>query len=206
LGGIIVKEALATAWHDGRKHISISNFAHSLVFFGVPHKRSELADWRQFAACMQLNESFLQSVELRSAYNEMLNKRFEPLLELYHFYTICETLAQGLLGIVSSGGFCLCIDNQTDQEKFVHQSSAILRHPKDQEIEETVLYLNRDHKGICKFGGAEEPEWKQVAEILRRAAKGAVECLHYTPTAQERKKLLQITSSHVDGTPKFNLR
>lgn len=99
----------------------------------------------------------------------------------------------------------MCIDNRTDQEKIVQQSSAILRHHKDQEIEETVLYLNRDHKSICKFGGAEEPEWKQVAEILRRAAKDAVECLHYTPTAQERKKLLQITSSHVGGTPKFNL-
>ena len=56
---------------------------------------------------------------------------------------------------------------------------------------------------MCKSGGPEEPEWKQVAEILRRAAKGAVECLHYTPADQERKKLLQMTPSYVDGTREF---
>ena len=45
------------------------------------------------------------------------HKRFEPLLKMYRFYTICETLEQCPLGIVSSGG--LCIDNQTDQEKMI---------------------------------------------------------------------------------------
>ncbi|KAH7112117.1 hypothetical protein B0J11DRAFT_187310 [Dendryphion nanum] len=178
LGGIIVKEALAIAWHDRRRYISISNFTHSLIFFGVPHKGSEQTAWLRVADCMKLNESFLQSVELTSAYNEKLNKRFTPLLEMYHFYTICETLKQWPLGII------------------VDQSSAILGCPEDQE---TVLHFNRDHKNICKFGSHEEPEWRQVAGILRRAAKGAVECLHYTPTAQERKKLLQMTSSDVEA-------
>jgi hypothetical protein len=111
LGGIIVKEALATAWHNGGKHISIPNFTHSLVFFGVPHKGSDQATWKGLAGCIQLNESFLQAVTPKSAYNKILNKRFEPLLGMYHFYTICETLPQWGLGIVSLGGFCLCIDN-----------------------------------------------------------------------------------------------
>jgi len=107
LGGIIVQEALATAWHDGGRYILISNFTHSLVFFGVPHKGSEQATWIQVAACMPLSKSFLQSVELKSAYNEMLSKRFEHLLEMYDFYTICETLGQQPFGIVGSGGFRL---------------------------------------------------------------------------------------------------
>lgn len=105
MGGIIVKEALATACHGDGTYAMISTITYGIVFFGVPHRGSEHATWGRIAARIigistgQLNESFLNSVESGSAYNEILNARFKPLLERYRFFSFCETLPEEMNGI-----------------------------------------------------------------------------------------------------------
>jgi hypothetical protein len=85
----------------------IATFTYGVFFFGVPHRGSALAKskWVEIAADIfrlcggQLNKSFLNSIETGSAYNEILNTRFEPLFEKYRFYSFCEGLEENMKGI-----------------------------------------------------------------------------------------------------------
>jgi hypothetical protein len=106
MGGILVKEALAKAWHGDGTYAMISIMTYGIVFFAVPHKGSKYATWGRIAARIaatflrQPAESFLSSVESGSAYNKMLNAKFKPMLERYKFFSFCETLSEGEFGIV----------------------------------------------------------------------------------------------------------
>ncbi|KAF2180982.1 hypothetical protein K469DRAFT_591005, partial [Zopfia rhizophila CBS 207.26] len=187
MGGILVKEALATACRGDGTYAMISTITYGIVFFAVPHGGSKHATWGRIAAYIagisscQLNESFLSSVESGSAYNEMLNAKFKPLLERYRFFSFCETLSEGNLGII------------------VHKDSAILGLT---DLQEVKIFPNRSHRTICKFASAVEPEWEQVSDILYHAANSAVKSFSYSPTVLERKKMFKDFSWHLEGTYK----
>ncbi|KAH8431473.1 uncharacterized protein LDX57_009136 [Aspergillus melleus] len=105
MGGILVKEAIATAYHGDETYASIPAMTYGIFFFGVPHYGSQHASWGQTAAKVirsfnnQINESFLRAVEAQSSYNDSLNARFRPLLEAYRFFTICETMREVVGGV-----------------------------------------------------------------------------------------------------------
>ncbi|KAL7788090.1 hypothetical protein V8C43DRAFT_288282 [Trichoderma afarasin] len=161
MGGIIVKEALVTAFFNEQAYPTIWTFTHSIAFFGVPHGGSQHAAWvKSISRIMalspaKLNSSFIESIAADSAYNKDLNNKFKDLFGAYKILSFCETLPHGdvSLGLV------------------VDMDAAILGWPDDLEVK---IYMNRDHVGICKFANAEEPEWEQVSNALYHAALSAV--------------------------------
>ena len=107
MGGIIVKEALATAWREYKAYPMIWTFTYAIFFLAVPHKGSSYASSGQMlstissTATFQPNSSFLETLSHSSGCGEELNARFEPLYEAYRFYTWVESLPYGLgLGVV----------------------------------------------------------------------------------------------------------
>jgi hypothetical protein len=91
-----------------RQHVTaysmISTITYGIFSFGVPHLGSRHATWGRIAGRIigisadQLNKSFLNSIKSGSAYNEILNVKFEPLLERYRFFSFCETLPEEVNG------------------------------------------------------------------------------------------------------------
>jgi hypothetical protein len=109
LGGIIVKQALATAYNTSSgEHAAIYIFTFALFLFGVPHRGSSVPRqaWASIARrILQLcgnstNASFLNSVTEGSNYAEQLQDSFKPLLDFYNVFTVCETKEEGACGIV----------------------------------------------------------------------------------------------------------
>ncbi|KAL9484198.1 hypothetical protein ACSS6W_002987 [Trichoderma asperelloides] len=187
MGGILVKEALATSFHDSPLYSMLWIFTYGIVFFGVPHKGSKHAAWGKMAARMvQLftgrpNESFLSSVEEGSSYNVNLSERFGPLLDAFKYFSICETLPD-------HSGVEIGLIVETD--------NAILDLPDSQEVK---LYPNRTHRTICKFASSSEPEWKQIADILIRGATIAANFTDYSPNIATRQ--MTVIPSEVEIPP-----
>lgn len=106
MGGIIVKEALATAWREHRVYPMIWVFTYAIFFLAVPHKGSDHASWGQMVAdvystvTIQPNNCLLESLRRTSGDNEELNARFEPLHKAYKFYSWVESLPCQGLGVV----------------------------------------------------------------------------------------------------------
>lgn len=106
LGGIIVKEALATA-HENNIFSSIRLFTYGIMFLGVPHRGTKLANsygkiLANIARCYYWapKNSFLESLQEKSEYNDELNTRFNEVIGWYMFYTFCETLPEENPGCV----------------------------------------------------------------------------------------------------------
>lgn len=109
MGGIIVEEALVTAWQEHRANpmIGVSTYH---IFLAVPHKGSDHASWGQMVAdiyrtmTIQPNNSLLERLKRASSDNEDLNARFKRLHEAYKFYSCVESLPyQGLPGLPGLG-------------------------------------------------------------------------------------------------------
>lgn len=104
MGGIVVKEALATAWREHGAYPMIWTFTYAIFFLAVPHKGSDHASWGQMVATIcravtiQPYNSLLESASWASDYNEELNARFEPLHGAYKLYRWVESLpCQGMV-------------------------------------------------------------------------------------------------------------
>ncbi|CZR66049.1 uncharacterized protein PAC_15950 [Phialocephala subalpina] len=193
LGGIIVKQALVTAYRGDGTYVMISNSTYGIAFFGVPHHGTKYATWGRIAARIvgvsgQINESFLNSIELGSAYNDILSIRFEPLLNRYRFITICETLPEEVNGI--------------NLGIIVDKTSAVLELDDSQEGK---LFLNRTHKTICKFASNLEPEWKQVLCMLCYGAESAIKSSNHSPMILKRKEMFKDLSWRLEETSEQSL-
>lgn len=60
----------------------------------------------------------------------------------------------------------------------------------DEGAHERRRVTDRDHRTICKFRGADDPEWQQLAAALTEAASAAIDALDYSPTVQQRQAML----------------
>lgn len=106
LGGVVVKEALVTAFHCHEAYPMIWTFTYAVFFIAVPHKGSPCTSWGKIACNIvravtnQPSNKLLESVSQHSDYNMALNTRFEPLHEAYKFYTWIEGRPTQPLGIV----------------------------------------------------------------------------------------------------------
>ncbi|KAL3475982.1 hypothetical protein BJX99DRAFT_270797 [Aspergillus californicus] len=167
MGGILVKEAIATAYHGDETYASIPAMTYGIFFFGGQTAARVIRSFNN-----QVNDSFLQAVEAHSSYNDALNARFRPLLEAYRFFTICETKYE-VVGGVNIG---LIVD----------KNSAVLK-----ECPKQVTYSpNRTHRTLCKFSSM-DPEWHEISGMLRSAANQAVHCVFYNPLPFMRAGILQ---------------
>jgi hypothetical protein len=50
LGGIIVKKTMVLAWENSERYGDLLNSVFACVFFGVPHRGSDIADWASLPA------------------------------------------------------------------------------------------------------------------------------------------------------------
>ncbi|EMD95884.1 hypothetical protein COCC4DRAFT_67698 [Bipolaris maydis ATCC 48331] len=186
LGGIIVKQALATAYNaPSGEHAAIYVFTFALFLFGVPHQGSGVPrkSWASIVRqIFQLggystNTSFLNSVTEDSNYAEQLRDSFKPLLNFYNVFTVCETKELDYFGII------------------VPKESARLGASS-----EDVFYPNRCHRTICKFRDSDDPVWQHVSEMLSRAAERAVKSTYYSSVSDTREAMIYQLSTNFGGT------
>ncbi|KAL4982049.1 hypothetical protein BDW68DRAFT_192486 [Aspergillus falconensis] len=165
MGGILVKDALATAYHGDEAYAPKATMTYGIFFFGIPHYGS------RHSPCGQ--QSFLNFVEAQLAYNDELNSRFLPLLEMYRFLTFSET--KDAVGLISN------------LVKIVDSDSAILKGCPRQQV---AYWPNRTHRALCKFAST-DPEWQLILEMLTGWANLAVKCTSYSPLSSIRSEVLQ---------------
>ncbi|KIW86757.1 uncharacterized protein Z519_12670 [Cladophialophora bantiana CBS 173.52] len=199
MGGIIVKEALATAYHGDGTHTMIWNFTYGIFFLAVPHRGSAYARLGRAAACIakicqvQPDNSFLNSVEFGSRYNEALNARFKPLLERYKIFSFCETLP------VQKYGLDFDIVNLDPILFSPKYTSDLARLSIGTPQSLTFLTLRRSSFTLTeltpRFASLQvpdEPEWKQLCGAIQDAAKSSSsKYACYSLTISERKKRIQ---------------
>ncbi|USP82002.1 uncharacterized protein yc1106_09276 [Curvularia clavata] len=187
MGGIIVKQALATAYSaPSGEYAAIYIFTFALFLFGVPHRGSNVPRqaWVEiprkiFQLCgYSIHDSFLSSVTEGSNYAEQLQNSFKPLLGFYNVFTVCETIGDSKFGI-----------------KIVPKESAELGA-----FSEVVYYPNRTHRTICKFRDSNDDVWQHVSDMLSRAAERAVNSTHYSPISDTRKAMLNPLSTNLEDT------
>ncbi|KAI9766209.1 MAG: hypothetical protein M1839_005011 [Geoglossum umbratile] len=158
LGGIVVKKALILAHERSRHYLDLLNSVRGLVFFGVPHRGSDIAYWGTFAANLlkvtQLgfgtNNSFVEALRRNSATFADISRQFIERGANLPIRTFFET--EKLLN-----------------ELIVDNDSARLNLPN----EIAVGVVGANHKSICKFRRADNqkysPVWRAVKNLVDSA-------------------------------------
>ncbi|KAL2130460.1 hypothetical protein VTI74DRAFT_6371 [Chaetomium olivicolor] len=163
-------------------------FTYAIFFLAVPHKGSDHTSWGQIIAriystvTIQPSNSFLETLRRTSGDSEELNARFKPLHRAYKFYSWVESLPCQALGVI------------------VSKESATLGLSATRE---KVRIANRDHRGICKFSAADDPEWMELSAYIVEAAKNAATTCYLTPTMHYRQAMFEGPELHntVDEVP-----
>ncbi|KAK2766058.1 hypothetical protein FQN54_007573 [Arachnomyces sp. PD_36] len=159
LGGIVVREMLR---RSGGCQIS-QTYLHGIfestvgiVFFGTPHGGADPCGWLQqvaialakilgFSANKEVVDTLLPATdrlkELRDEFNPMAHQRGWAIHSFQEQY-----------GLKCLGG------------KVVEDASSCLNYPQL----ETTEHIADDHRGMCRFPGLHDPEYKKVAAALRR--------------------------------------
>ncbi|CAK46243.1 uncharacterized protein BO96DRAFT_405507 [Aspergillus niger CBS 101883] len=154
MGGILVKDALAIGYQSND------------VYAVIPTMTYGIFSWR----------SSLWIVALVVGADCCYDFPFEPLLKMYRFFTICETMDEVVEGI----NIGLIVDSD----------SAILKECPRQQVE---YWPNRTHRTLCKFAST-DPEWQLISEMLVDAANHSANCISYSPLSS---KWGEITQSHL---------
>ncbi|KAF7507851.1 hypothetical protein GJ744_010015 [Endocarpon pusillum] len=166
LGGIVVKEALREAEiSDKADQQDILNSLAAVVFFGTPHRGSNMADLGQVAANMaslllrvDTNNEILRALAIDSPQIEICNRSFVHQWHKYAFQVKTFQEAKALTG-VNLGRL---------NEKVVSDSSSSFGDPR-----EDTEKIAADHSKMCKFTGTEDPGYRKVGPELRRLVRDA---------------------------------
>ncbi|KAH8900680.1 hypothetical protein GQ53DRAFT_616883, partial [Thozetella sp. PMI_491] len=165
LGGIIVKETLhysSVSSEDPHRDILLSTSA--VVFLGTPHRGSQkFASYGEFvrqvaASIMRADTStvILDALGLRSSDLERCQESFSRLWSENDFRV--KTFKEGL----ALTGVNIAILNQ----KVVPDESAVLGVYR-----EHVETLEANHRDMCRFDGANDPNYRKVSGELRHIYK-----------------------------------
>lgn len=157
LGGIIVKKAIIIAHERSSIYAKILDSIQALVFFGVPHRGSDLAYWSAYAArltsTIQLglgtNKSFVEALTRNSQTFADISKSFTERAAPMKIRTFYET--EKLHGFL-----------------IVDKDSARLGLPN----ENAVGVIAADHRTICKFNSRDSqryrPVWKAIQVLCAK--------------------------------------
>ena len=146
MGGLVVKQALVLASNRSDCE-DIRSSTTGVVFLGTPHEGTTIAQWASFLAIVKGNDSKLL---------EQLQPNAEMLYDLSHDfasgYQHLKTVSfYEKLGNTYVGGML--------DLTIVDQRSSVQRG-KD------MMYLIKDHSGLNKFSGIEDPEFKLVRDVV----------------------------------------
>ncbi|KAK4206609.1 hypothetical protein QBC37DRAFT_121152 [Rhypophila decipiens] len=169
LGGIMVKEVLANSAESEDPTLrSIAQNTAAVVFLGTPHRGSQqMANLgetvRKIASSilkMDTNPAALDALGLRTSDLERCQDSFSKLWRTSNFTV--KTFQEGLgltglnIGLLSN--------------KVVPDYSSSLGDPR-----ERVETLQANHRDMCRFTGAQDPNYRKVAGELRQIYQAVIE-------------------------------
>ena len=153
MGGLVVKQALVLASNRSDCE-DIRSSTTGIVFLGTPHEGTTIAQWASFLSMIKGNDNRLL---------EQLQPKAETLFELSHDFasgykqlsTVCfyEKLSNTYVG----GMLNLTI---------VDQRSSV-------QVGKEMMYLIKDHSGLNKFSGVDDPNFKLVRDAVVGMVKGS---------------------------------
>ncbi|KAK0665493.1 hypothetical protein QBC41DRAFT_358852 [Cercophora samala] len=162
LGGIVIKQAIATA-NQNRRRLStpwcadVADSTKGIVFFGTPHRGADKTKWLGLVSgivqtATNLPKSkFINILETHSADLLEFAEDFKPYVNKYAIASFYEEQPHRLLGSL-----------------VVEKVSAVLWLPH----EEAVM-IGGDHSSMCKFG-KNDRRFDLAWRAIRRASKGRV--------------------------------
>ncbi|KAI1385773.1 uncharacterized protein F4822DRAFT_354383 [Hypoxylon trugodes] len=135
MGGILIKQALVNA-HNNPRYSSIKLATQGVVFFATPHRGADgllltLGDGLSTIASylgFQRGENILEVLKSQSIITETMQEQWKHQLEQYHIVSFWGTF-----------------------DDIVSRQSARLDLPGNRE---SLVQLNADHSGVCKFGSS----------------------------------------------------
>ncbi|KAI9795942.1 MAG: hypothetical protein M1833_006590 [Piccolia ochrophora] len=158
LGGLVVKKALIIARERSGQYRNLLKSVQGCVFFGVPHRGSDIAFWVNYPAKLLDhgllglggNTAYIDALKTNSSTWRAISKQFVERAEPLEIRTFYETERLGNVLIV-------------DEE------SARLNLPK----EVAVGVASSNHINMCKFNNVDsqryEPVWKAVRKLAQEA-------------------------------------
>ncbi|KAF3353859.1 Bile pigment transporter 1 [Verticillium dahliae VDG1] len=160
LGGLVFKQAAIKAHENERYRDALSFRFHGVMFFGTPHRGSNLATWASVTA------NALRTVSFSTSTNARLAKDLEPTSRLLQHIST---------SFVDSCGAKLKTASFYETRKMdflnclvVEPESAILNI-----IGETRIALERDHRTICHFADLDAAQFAPIKSTLRSMADSA---------------------------------
>ncbi|KAM7183503.1 hypothetical protein V8F33_013550 [Rhypophila sp. PSN 637] len=172
LGGIVIKEMLArsASSSDSEIHDIVKSVA-SVIFLGTPHRGSpelaamgELARSLVSALRMQTTSTILDALGLRTTNLERAQESFSLLWHEYGFNVKTFQEGMGLTGINLG-----VLGN-----KVVPDHSSLIGN--DRERAETI---HANHMNMCRFWGANDPNYSRVAGEIRSVCQSITELSSY---------------------------
>ncbi|KAK0731910.1 hypothetical protein B0H67DRAFT_90175 [Lasiosphaeris hirsuta] len=162
LGGLVFKQAFVRV-DESNRYMTLRKSFSAVLFFGTPHRGSDIAAWATFAARL------LALASLGRNTNAQLSKDLEPGSRKMQLITssFLEKCARHKLEIAS------CYE--THKMGFlstlvVDRDSAVLGIPN----KEVEIPMESDHRSICRFSHLSEPRFQPIAARLRFFVKAAM--------------------------------
>ncbi|EGY21427.1 NACHT and WD domain-containing protein [Verticillium dahliae VdLs.17] len=158
LGGLVFKQAAIKAHENERYRDALSFRFHGVMFFGTPHRGSNLATWASVTA------NALRAVSFSTSTNARLAKDLEPTSRLLQH--ISTSFVDSCGAKLKTASFY-----ETRKMDFLNcrrPQSAILNI-----IGETRIALERDHRTICHFADLDAAQFAPIKSTLRSMADSA---------------------------------
>lgn len=187
LGGILVKKCLALAQERQKLYGDIKSSTIGVVFFGTPHAGSDIARWTRVirdianaATFGNARSDLIKNLERRSGELAELAASSVERLEELQIISVYERKPLGALGLI------------------VGRESALLHLPN-----ERPMPVEADHRNVCRFSSAEDPQFRPVilaivdlirSAVVRKPRQFYEDCLAslYFNEFQERRLIVGI--------------
>ncbi|KAI1076580.1 hypothetical protein F5B20DRAFT_555609 [Whalleya microplaca] len=156
LGGLVFKQAFIRA-QESKSYIGLKNKFGGVMFFGTPHRGSQLASWASIIA------KILKSASFGTTTNLQLAEDLEPQSRILDYISASFRNQSSNLRIIScyetlKMDFLNCV--------VVEKNSATLGIST-----ETVISLERDHRTMCRFSDIDANQFGPIKARLEELVK-----------------------------------
>ncbi|TVY67461.1 Protein SERAC1, partial [Lachnellula suecica] len=163
LGGLVIKQALVTA-HKEHRYAAIYNSTCGIIFFGTPHRGSNLAIYGSAVARVPTilankpGAKLLKTLKKDSKALGTLSERFRAQHEVraYEIVSFYETRAMKKL-----------------QTLVVEIASALLTPPGETPTWEHQIPVDATHRDMCRFSSAEDETYQTAVRCIKRIHMGS---------------------------------
>ncbi|KAK5626777.1 hypothetical protein RRF57_002492 [Xylaria bambusicola] len=180
LGGLLVKDALRLSKsyeHVQPERYHVYQSTTDILFFGTPHAGADPRNTLHKAlghmvkaAGFRVNNEIVQTLMPGAERSKLLAEDFTKWTaeRNWNIYTFQEELAHTALG-----------------SKIVEDHSSTVNDPRH----ERIVHIKADHVDMCRFTGADDPEFRKVSAVLLRVQEQLLRVHpHPTPSLEENLK------------------